>query len=224
MGLATWTVLAMSKAGKFFLLVVTLLCALACGWRLALATVAPARAGSPAAVVAPMLAAVAPEEPGSAMAAPQVSPTSANPPPASPQAVSPPVPPPSQAAAARAAKLERTEKPVTADRPARREYAAVRMLVTAYCPCRKCCGESADGVTASGRPVTANDSRFVAADAKVLSFGRLVSVPGYHGGQKAPVLDRGGLIKGKRLDVFFPTHAQAQRWGARWLDVKVYRD
>jgi len=38
-----------------------------------------------------------------------------------------------------------------------------RFTVTAYCPCARCCGSWADGITASGRPVTANGGRFVAA-------------------------------------------------------------
>lgn len=94
------------------------------------------------------------------------------------------------------------------------------MKVTAYCPCIKCCGRWADGMTASGKPVTANGGRFVAAD-RTLPFGTLVIVPGYADGKPVPVLDRGGAIHGDRLDVFFPTHQQARRWGVRWLDVQI---
>lgn len=100
----------------------------------------------------------------------------------------------------------------------------VRMLVTAYCPCKRCCGQQACGVTASGKRVSANKSRFVAADKDRLAFGARVSIPGYHSGVSVPVLDRGGAIKGRRLDVFFPAHATAKQWGARWLTVTVYRN
>jgi 3D (Asp-Asp-Asp) domain-containing protein len=93
------------------------------------------------------------------------------------------------------------------------------MTVTAYCPCRKCCGPNARGITASGRPVTANGVRFVAAD-KMLPFGTIVAVPGYG---TVPVLDRGGAIKGRRLDVFFPTHAEALVWGRQTLVVRIWR-
>lgn len=100
----------------------------------------------------------------------------------------------------------------------------VRMLVTAYCPCKRCCGQQACGVTASGKRVSTNKSRFVAADEDRLAFGSRVSIPGYHSGVSVPVLDRGGAIKGRRLDVFFPAHVTAKQWGARWLTVTVYRN
>ena len=96
------------------------------------------------------------------------------------------------------------------------------MLVTAYCPCSRCCGRFSDGKTASGRSIHAHGSRFVAADARLLDFGTKLSVPGYYQGAPVPVLDRGGKIKGRRLDVFFRSHSQARKWGARWLDVKIY--
>ena len=95
------------------------------------------------------------------------------------------------------------------------------MRVTAYCPCPICCGAWADGITASGRPVTANRGRFVAADTDALPLGTRVSIPGYHGGRFVPVLDRGSKIKGNRLDVFFPAHRQARQWGVKYLDVRV---
>lgn len=98
----------------------------------------------------------------------------------------------------------------------------LRMRVTAYCPCSKCCGKHADGKTASGYSVYTNRGRLVAADTRVLPFGMLVSVPGYDNDQPVPVLDRGRVIKGNRLDVLFPTHAQARAWGSRWLTVTVY--
>jgi 3D (Asp-Asp-Asp) domain-containing protein len=93
-----------------------------------------------------------------------------------------------------------------------------KMLVTAYCPCTECCGPSARGITASGRPVSANGGKFVAADDD-LPFGTLLIIPGYNDGKPVAVLDRGGAIKGDHLDVFFPTHEQARRWGVKWLVV-----
>lgn len=92
------------------------------------------------------------------------------------------------------------------------------LIVTAYCPCEKCCGEFADGVTASGHIIEPNDC-FVAADPNI-SFGTCLSIPGYAGGRMVSVEDRGGAIQGNRLDVFFPTHDEALAWGIREFEVK----
>jgi 3D (Asp-Asp-Asp) domain-containing protein len=95
------------------------------------------------------------------------------------------------------------------------------MEVTAYCPCKICCGRRAHGVTASGKSVRHNGGRFVAADTAVLPFGTHVSVPGYHDGLSVPVIDTGGAINGHRLDVFFRTHQEAEDWGRQMLRVRV---
>jgi 3D (Asp-Asp-Asp) domain-containing protein len=97
----------------------------------------------------------------------------------------------------------------------------VTMEVTAYCPCKKCCGPRAAGITASGKTVDYDDGKFVAADTKVLPFGTRVSIPGYHGGSPVEVIDRGGAIKGNKLDVFFESHEAALRWGRRKLAVTI---
>ena len=109
------------------------------------------------------------------------------------------------------------------------------MLVTGYCNCEKCCGWKRSwfgfgkpvynygpnkgkpkkvGVTASG--VVAS-SGTVAADPKVFGFGTKLDIPGYGVGR---VEDVGGAIKGRHIDLWFPTHSEALKWGARWLRVK----
>jgi 3D (Asp-Asp-Asp) domain-containing protein len=95
----------------------------------------------------------------------------------------------------------------------------VTMEVTAYCPCPKCCGPKAAGITASGKSVSYNAGRFVAADSS-FRFGTKLMIPGYHA-QPVEVIDRGGAIKGNKLDVFFPTHEQALKWGRRHISVTV---
>jgi len=90
--------------------------------------------------------------------------------------------------------------------------------VTAYCPCEKCCGDSADGITASGHRIRPGD-KLAAADGRY-PFGTMIEVPGYG---RVPILDRGGVIKGHRIDVFFPTHKEALEWGVRALTVKVQK-
>jgi 3D (Asp-Asp-Asp) domain-containing protein len=104
--------------------------------------------------------------------------------------------------------------------PASPQFTVRMMEVTAYCACKKCCGPRAQGITASGRPVTYNGGRFVAAD-KAFSFNTKLRIPGYGDGQAVPVLDRGGAIKGNKLDVYFPTHAEARQWGRRFIPVTV---
>lgn len=99
----------------------------------------------------------------------------------------------------------------------------ILMEVTAYCPCKVCCGRRAKGVTASGKSVRHNGGRFVAADTAVLPFGTHVSVPGYHNGKAVPVIDTGSAINGHRLDVFFRSHSTAEEWGRKMLRVRVDR-
>jgi 3D (Asp-Asp-Asp) domain-containing protein len=97
-----------------------------------------------------------------------------------------------------------------------------RMEVTAYCPCTICCGPMAQGITASGKLVSHNGGRFVAADTSVLPFGTKLVIPGYADNESVEVLDRGGAIKGNKLDLYFPTHEEALQWGRQMVDVVVY--
>ncbi len=90
------------------------------------------------------------------------------------------------------------------------------MEVTAYCPCEQCCGQYADGVTASGYRIQAGD-RFVAGP-PWLPYLTVLDIPGYG---LAPVLDRGGMIKGFKIDVYFDTHEEALNWGIRYLKVRI---
>lgn len=98
-------------------------------------------------------------------------------------------------------------------------WRTVHMRVTGYCPCQKCCGKYSDGKTASGHKIGQGDT-FVAAD-KGHSFGTKMIVPGYNDCGPVQVLDRGGAIRGNRLDIFFNSHHKARQWGVRYLLVKV---
>ena len=105
--------------------------------------------------------------------------------------------------------------------PAAPRTRVIRMEVTAYCACVKCCGPNAHGVTASGKPVSYNEGKFVAADTSVLPFGKQLIIPGYADDQAVEVIDRGGAIKGNKLDLYFDSHADALVWGRQHLDVTV---
>lgn len=85
--------------------------------------------------------------------------------------------------------------------------------ITAYCSCAKCCGK-ATGRTASGTMATAG--RTVAAP-KNFAFGTKISI----NGKTYVVEDRGGAIKGNRIDLFVSSHSEALRWGVKYLPVKV---
>jgi len=99
------------------------------------------------------------------------------------------------------------------------QWYTVRMRVTGYCPCSKCCGKYADGITACGHKIRPGDT-FVAADRRY-SFGTEMVIEGYNDGEPIKVLDRGGAIRGNKLDAFFHTHREALEWGVRYIDVEV---
>lgn len=85
--------------------------------------------------------------------------------------------------------------------------------ITAYCSCSKCCGKST-GRTASGTHATAG--RTVAAPSK-FAFGTKLNI----GGNIYTVEDRGGAIKGNRIDIYVSSHSAALQWGVRYLPVSV---
>ena len=114
-----------------------------------------------------------------------------------------------------------TEISTKSDTEQPNEWESIEMRVTAYCPCSQCCGEFSDGITACGHEIQPGDT-FVAADRRY-PFGTEMLIPGYSTGQPVKVLDRGGAIKGNRLDVFFATHEEALEWGVQYLTVNVHR-
>jgi 3D (Asp-Asp-Asp) domain-containing protein len=86
--------------------------------------------------------------------------------------------------------------------------------VTAYCHCSKCCGSYANGYTSSGTKASAG--RTVAAPSN-LPFGTKLNI----NGKTYVVEDRGGAIKGNRIDVYVGSHSEALAWGVRYLPVEV---
>lgn len=103
-----------------------------------------------------------------------------------------------------------------------RASGTITLRVTAYSPDERSCGIFADGQTATLHSVWTNGFQLVAADTSILPFGTLLTVPGYADGKIVPVLDRGGAIKGHRLDVLFPTHREAMKWGVRDIEVTIW--
>ena len=97
------------------------------------------------------------------------------------------------------------------------EQYAGKYTVTAYCSCRKCCGKHADGITASGKRV---NQGMVAADWDVLPKGARVRLSCFPG-RTFVVEDVGGAIKGRRIDVWYPSHRAARKFGIR-REIKVW--
>jgi hypothetical protein len=83
-------------------------------------------------------------------------------------------------------------------RPAR----TMTMIVTAYSPDERSCGDSADGITATLHHVETNGFRLVAADTRLLPFGSMLTIPGYDAGRVVPVLDRAWGVRKLRVTVW----------------------
>lgn len=86
-------------------------------------------------------------------------------------------------------------------------------VITAYCPCEKCCGEYADGLTASGTPAT--EGRTCAVDPEVIPLGTEIEIDGV----KYIAEDVGGAIKGNRIDICFNDHRSALQYGVKCREV-----
>jgi 3D (Asp-Asp-Asp) domain-containing protein len=104
--------------------------------------------------------------------------------------------------------LEHQEEPVT------KETYAGEFTVTYYCSCTECCGKT-DGITASG--TFAQEGTTVAADWSMLPPGTEIFIEGIC---FRTVEDKGGAIKGNRLDVFMDSHDAALEAGIG--QAKVY--
>lgn len=89
---------------------------------------------------------------------------------------------------------------------------------TAYCPCAKCCGVST-GITTLG---TKARPGIVAADPKTLPPNTLVRFGNRRADVSFIVEDTGAAIRGRRIDIFCPTHAAALAWGRRAVRVYVW--
>ena len=88
-----------------------------------------------------------------------------------------------------------------------------RFKLTAYCACSKCCGQWANGITATGTKAT--QGRTIAVDPKTIPYGSKVIINGH----TYIAEDCGGSIKGNRIDVYFDSHKEALNFGVQYADV-----
>ena len=113
---------------------------------------------------------------------------------------------------AKKAKKLKAKKKVTKKKTKLRSLGTFK--ITGYCPCSSCCGKS-NGVTASGKRATAG--RTIAADTSRFPFGTKLKF----NGNTYTVEDRGGAIRGNRIDLYFSSHSEALAWGVRYMEVLV---
>lgn len=85
--------------------------------------------------------------------------------------------------------------------------------ITAYCSCAICCKKH-NGLTASGEK-----ARWGYCASKNLPFGTVVDIKGVG---RFIVMDR-GLKEDYHLDIWYPTHRQAQEFGVRYCKIKRSR-
>ena len=94
-------------------------------------------------------------------------------------------------------------------------------VITAYCACYDCCNkrpiDKGYGITASGGKAVQGVT--VAAD-KSIPFGTRIYIDGV--GERI-VQDRGGAIKGKRIDLYFSDHQSALNFGRQTKQVTILK-
>ena len=84
--------------------------------------------------------------------------------------------------------------------------------VTHYCACSACCGQYADGVTATG--TVATEGRTIAVDPSVIPYGSRVAIFYDDGSIRYYTAeDSGSGITGKTVDVFIADHSRARELG-----------
>jgi len=92
---------------------------------------------------------------------------------------------------------------------------------TAYCSCKKCCDKDPSsrwyGITASGRKAMWGT---VAVDRRVIGLGTRLRIEGFPD-TIFRADDVGGAIKGKHIDLWFPSHRKALEFGRQKLVVEL---
>lgn len=111
------------------------------------------------------------------------------------------------------------------EEPAEPFPATVTVLATGYTAGVESTGKRPGhpqyGVTFSGVKVRRSKVSTIAADTRVFPLGTLLYIPGYGYGC---VADTGSRIKGRRIDLYFPSTRQVfKEWGKKQVEVKVIR-
>lgn len=102
----------------------------------------------------------------------------------------------------------------------------IDFVATAYCPCEKCCGiwatmreldKNGEPIVRGATGVTLKQGVSVAADT-TYPIGTTLEIEGMG---TYIVHDRGGAIKGNRIDVYFNNHSDALEFGVQNVRVRV---
>lgn len=96
------------------------------------------------------------------------------------------------------------------------------VIATAYCPCERCCGSYArnrpNGIVYTASGEVAQVGVTIAADWTIYPPGTVVEIEGI--GTRI-VHDKGGAIKGNRIDIYYDDHAAALDFGRQAVKIRV---
>jgi len=103
------------------------------------------------------------------------------------------------------------------------QYPKVRVVATGYYAGVESTGKDPShpsyGITYSGIKVRRDEYSTIAADLRVFPLGTVLYIPGYGYGV---VADKGGAIRGNKIDLYFETKRDVyQQWGKKAVDVYV---
>lgn len=96
--------------------------------------------------------------------------------------------------------------------------------ITAYCPCEECCGywatvrptdENGEPIVYTASGSIAAEGVTAAADTSILPFGTVLVIDGH----EYTVQDRGGMVKGSHVDVYFDSHEAANEFGVQYMEI-----
>ncbi|GIO05501.1 hypothetical protein J31TS6_15290 [Brevibacillus reuszeri] len=105
------------------------------------------------------------------------------------------------------------------------QYPKVRVVATGYYAGYESTGKHPShpsyGITYSGVKVRRDDYSTIAADLRVFPLGTVLYIPGYGYGV---VADKGGAIRGNKIDLYFETKQDVfTQWGKKSVDVYIVR-
>jgi 3D (Asp-Asp-Asp) domain-containing protein len=108
-------------------------------------------------------------------------------------------------------------KTTTSNTKKQKVVKTLTVSATAYTAnCKRCSGITALGLNLKKNPKL----KVISVDPKVIKLGTKVYVEGYG---YAIAGDTGGAIKGKKIDIFVPSHKKAIQWGRKTVKVQILK-